>query len=154
MDHPVVENLYELVVWPKGTQPHILDIGANIGYWTKNVKSIWVKSSLNFFLKYTLFFSALLSRSKPFQFVRNNTVKMLSQVITNNGKIIIKRDTYLQIVTQCNICTNVKVFFCALRKIHKQTVQGLKKHLLSGNNVHCSKNEKVKKCLHSLSLFF
>ena len=95
-----------------------------------------------FFLKYTLFFSALLSRSKPFQFVRNNTVKMLSQVITNNGKIIIKRDTYLQIVTQCNICTNVKVFFCALRKIYKQTLQGLKKHLLSGNNVHCSKNEK------------
>ena len=80
-------------------------------------------------------------------------IKMSSQVITN-GNIIMKRVTYLQIVTQCNICTNVKVFFCALRKIHKQTVQGLKKHLLSGNNVHCSKNEKVKKCLHSLSLFF
>ena len=92
----------------------------------KNVKSIWVKSSLNFFLKYTLFFSALLSRSKPFQFVRNNTVKMLSQVITNNGKIIIKRDTYLQIVTQCNICTNVKVFFAHCAKSINKLSRDLK----------------------------
>lgn len=41
MDHPVVENLYELVVWPKGTQPHILDIGANVGQFATEMRSIF-----------------------------------------------------------------------------------------------------------------
>ena len=108
------------------------DINLRMAFF-KNVKLRWLKSSLNFFLFLRFFLGQNHFNSQGILLI-----KMSSQVITN-GNIIIKRVTYLQIVTQCNICTNVKVFFCALRKIHKQTVQGLKKHLLSGNNVHCSK---------------
>ena len=41
MDHPIVENIQDLVVWPKGTHPHILDIGANIGQFATEMRMLF-----------------------------------------------------------------------------------------------------------------
>ena len=118
------------------------DINLRMAFF-KNVKLRWLKSSLNFFLFLRFFLGQNHFNSQGILLI-----KMSSQVITNGN--IIKRVTYLQIVTQCNICTNVKVvFFAHCAKSINKLPRGLKS--ISYPVIMCIVQKKMVCCYQNCS---